>query len=52
MTYAAQDKQFVAAVISDCLLEEAIDWIQTNMNPEDVFSEDDLSTWADNNGRE
>jgi hypothetical protein len=31
------------------LLGDAINWISSNMNPKDVFSEDDLKKWAFNN---
>jgi hypothetical protein len=31
-------------------LDEAIDWIKSNLNPEDVFDERDLRQWADENG--
>lgn len=51
-TTVRQDSEFVSAVIGSSLLEEAIDWIQSNMNPEDVFDEKDLATWAEENGYE
>jgi hypothetical protein len=51
-TTVRQDSEFVSAVISSSLLEEAIDWIQSNMNPEDVFDDKTLSTWAEENGYE
>ena len=35
---------------NDQLLETAIEWIRKNMEPEDVFSETDLQSWAENNG--
>lgn len=34
------------------ILEDSVEWIKKNMEPEDVFSEDQLSTWAKNNGYE
>ena len=40
------DRDFLTSVISSTLLEEAIEWIASNMSPEDVFSDDDLETWA------
>lgn len=49
-TTAQQDREFVRAVISGTLLEEAIAWIANNLNPEDVFSESDLQSWAMQNG--
>lgn len=49
MTSSKQDNNFVEAVISRTLLEDAIDWIKNNMSPGDVFSDSDLADWADSN---
>lgn len=46
MTTYRQDQDFLDSVISDTLLEDAIEWIQSNMHPEDVFSDDQLTDWA------
>jgi hypothetical protein len=46
MTTSQQDNDFLSAVISGYLLEEAIQWISSNMEPEDVFSDGDLRRWA------
>ena len=51
-TTARQDSEFVSAVISPSLLEDAIDWIKSNLNPEDVFDEKSLDTWAEESGYE
>jgi len=51
-TSASQDAAFLSTVISNALLEEAIDWIKSNLNPEDVFDEKDLEFWAYENGFE
>ena len=51
-TTVRQDSEFLAAVVSSSMLEDAIDWIKSNMNPEDVFEEKDLATWAEENGYE
>ena len=32
------------------LLDEVIDWISKNMNPDDVFSAKDLENWAEGEG--
>ena len=32
------------------LLKDAIAWIRENMTPEDVFDNESLDTWANNNG--
>ena len=42
-----QTAAFADAIIKpDGLLEAAIDWIQTNLTPTDVFAEDELVAWA------
>jgi hypothetical protein len=46
MTTTIQDRQFINAVIGKSLLEEAIQWIRDNMEPEDVFSQEQLEDWA------
>ena len=33
-------------------LDNAIEWFRDNLNPEDVFSNDQLSSWAEKNGYE
>ena len=33
----------------DDLLPTAVDWIKGNLNPEDVFDDDDLLRWAVDN---
>ena len=49
-TTAIQDRKFIRDIIPDCLLEDAIAWISTNLSPEDVFSKEQLRLWAaDNN---
>lgn len=45
-----QNKEFAEYLHTNCLLEMAIDWIQDNLDPADVFSSDDLHTWAVDNG--
>ena len=51
-TTVRQNSEFVSAVISSFLLEDAIEWIKSNLNPEDVFDEKSLATWAEENGYE
>lgn len=48
-TTSKQDDDFLAAVVSGSLLEDAIDWIQTNLSPEDVFTVDELERWVKGN---
>lgn len=50
MTSVRQDDQFIESVISTTLLEESIEWISSNMSPDDVFSESDLEQWAADEG--
>ena len=50
MTSVSEDRDFIAAVISTSLLEDAMAWIGMNMNPDAVFGEDDLKAWAESNG--
>lgn len=49
-TSSKQDRDFVDSLINSTLLEEAIAWIASNMEPEDVFSDTDLRHWAVDNG--
>ena len=50
MTTPRQDAAFIESVIPAQLLEECIGWISDKMSPEDVFSTQQLSQWAENNG--
>jgi len=55
MSTASQDRKFlemVAGELPSSLLENAIDFISTNLNPDDVFPIKDLETWAEENGYE
>jgi hypothetical protein len=49
-TTVKQDKDFTDRVIPGSLLEDAIDWIGANMNPDDVFDQKSLDAWALANG--
>jgi len=46
-TTVTQDRDFIAAVISTSLLEEAIKWIANNLEPEDVFGNDRMKEWSE-----
>ncbi len=57
MPSGSQDKQFASemednttVVVSTSALDNAISWIGHNLQPEDVFSDKDLSAWAESNG--
>ncbi len=45
-----QDADFLEAIISQNLLEKAIAWIKSNLEPHDVFDEDQLRIWAEDYG--
>jgi hypothetical protein len=58
MTSVKQDQLFAEEMsgqaeevkMKHSTLDVAIDWIQDNLSPEDVFDTKDLQTWAENNG--
>ena len=61
MTTDKQDKAFAGAISETItsilcggeygiLLESAIEWIQRNLQPEDVFSTKELTAWARESG--
>ena len=52
MSTNRQDKAFLEEVIGTAILETAVDWIQKNMAPDDVFHISDLKVWAEENGYE
>lgn len=51
-TTGGQNKAFLDSLdlTFDGLLDEALEWISSNLNPEDVFPEADLKGWAEDNG--
>ena len=49
-TTATEDKEFIAEVIDKLLLKKAIEWISTNLDPQDVFGQARLRDWAKDNG--
>ncbi len=52
MATSRQNEQFVASLLPNYPLDEAIDWIEANLEPTDVFSEEKLRAWALDNGFE
>lgn len=58
MTTGSQDRNFAEMMqgeveevkVSGSALDSAIDWIKSNLNPDDVFDESDLEAWAEANG--
>ena len=55
-----QDKEFSELMeqnvdtitVSSTALDNAIDWISDNLDPDSVFSEKKLEAWAESNGYE
>jgi hypothetical protein len=47
-----QDEQFAKLIIPspEGLLDELINWISKNLNPDDVFPTKDLENWAEGEG--
>lgn len=45
-----ENKAFAKAIFPTWPLDDAIGWIQSNMEPEDVFDTKQLSQWAIDNG--
>lgn len=43
-------QNFIDAIIPSDILEVAVQWIGENYDPEDVFSNSQLETWAEENG--
>jgi hypothetical protein len=58
MPTGTQDRKFAELMegnidtikISQSALDEAVEWIGSNLEPGDVFSKNDLETWAESNG--
>ncbi len=46
----AEDMDSMVVVDRKHALDRAIDWISSNLEPIDVFSEKDLEAWAEANG--
>lgn len=49
-TTVMQDRHFLDNVVGTDLLEKSMDWIGRNLNPDDVFQDQALETWAESNG--
>lgn len=45
-----RNNEFIDAVVQRDLLDVAVVWIGDNLQPEDVFSRDQLDEWAENEG--
>lgn len=51
-TTSSQDRDFLTTVISTSLLEDSIEWIADNLDPDQVFSDKQLASWAESAGYE
>jgi len=49
MASTKQNNDFLRDVIPSDLLDQAIEYIQKNLNPEDVFTDNQLQDWAESN---
>jgi hypothetical protein len=49
-TSHVQDQEFIKHLIPSSILEEAIEFIKDNFFVEDIFEEDKLKQWAEENG--
>ena len=49
-TSSSEDQDFVNAMISETLLEQAAEYIADNFDPEEVYPEQKLRDWAIDNG--
>ena len=45
-----QERSFDAAIAPSGMLDTAVEWMKYNLNPGDVFDDDDLEKWAEDNG--
>ncbi|WP_061223983.1 hypothetical protein [Leptospira weilii] len=45
-----QNDEFGNVLLKESPLDDAIDWINSNLSPHDVFTEGQLETWATENG--
>lgn len=49
-TSARQDSNFISEMFSSTLLEQAMQFIADNFEPGDIFEEDVMKEWANENG--
>lgn len=45
-----ENNEFAQSVLPNNLLDDAIEWIRSNMRPEEIFSHEDLLEWANEQG--
>ena len=44
------NQAFTGSIIGGDLLDKVVEYISDNLRPEDVFEEDELKEWANDNG--
>ena len=47
MTTRSEKSQFIESIVSSDLLDNAIEWIQNNMEPYEIFTDEQLGNWAE-----
>ena len=52
MATIGENEQFVKEILCSYPLDVAVDFIKGHFNPQDIFDEKELKTWAENNGYE
>lgn len=50
MSTRSQDEQFLNDVVGTGILDSAVDWIKGHLEVEEVFTEKQLTAWAEANG--
>lgn len=45
-----QETDFINNVIGRGILDEAVDWVKSNLEPDEVYDKEELEEWAENNG--
>ncbi len=50
MASATDNNAFLSALFPGWLLDDAIEWIEDNLAPDDVFDIETLDEWAEANG--
>jgi hypothetical protein len=48
--FSEEMETFIETKVNGAALDSAISWIGSNLDPDDVFDEKQLSNWAESNG--
>jgi len=49
-TTSKQDAEFLSSLNLEDILQQAVDYLSKNVDPEDVFDQVQLELWAERNG--